>query len=204
MTTRHLDLGCGATPRNPYGCDELHIVDVVESPGIEATRLRIANLSIEPIPHQSSSFDSVSAFDFLEHVPRVLTTADGRSTRFPFIELMNEIHRVLAPGGRLYALTPAYPSGEAFQDPTHVNFITDQTWRYFCGEPPEGRGYGFTGQFRLIRNERALYPEAFTPLVPVNWRRRYRRWRLLRTGRLSHILWEFASVKPAGSAPERA
>jgi SAM-dependent methyltransferase len=204
MTTRHLDLGCGATPRNPYGCDELHIVDVVESPGIEATRLRIANLSIEPIPHPSSSFDSVSAFDFLEHVPRVLTTADGRSTRFPFIELMNEIHRVLAPGGRLYALTPAYPSGEAFQDPTHVNFITDQTWRYFCGEPPEGRGYGFTGQFRLIRNERALYPEAFTPLVPVNWRRRYRRWRLLRTGRLSHILWEFASVKPAGSAPERA
>jgi SAM-dependent methyltransferase len=197
MTTRHLDLGCGAKPRNPYGCDEVHGVDIAAPPGGDAGRLRIANLSVDPIPHPDSSFDSVSAFDFLEHVPRVLATANGRSTRFPFIELMNEIHRVLKPGGRLYALTPAYPSGETFQDPTHVNFITEQTWRYFCGEQPMARPYGFTGQFELMRNERALYPEVYTPLVPVRWRRRYRRWRLLRSGRLSHLIWEFACVKSA-------
>ncbi|MFZ2651212.1 MAG: class I SAM-dependent methyltransferase [Burkholderiaceae bacterium] len=196
MTTRHLDLGCGPGPRNPYHCDEVHAVDLVLPTGMDAARFVQANLSVEPIPHPDSSFDSVSAFDFLEHVPRVLATPDGRGTRFPFIELMNQIHRVLKPAGRFYALTPAYPSAEAFQDPTHVNILTEGTWRYFCGEPPQARLYGFTGSFEMQRNERALYPEAFEPAAPVGWRRELRRRRLLKTGRLTHLMWEFVCVKP--------
>jgi SAM-dependent methyltransferase len=191
MPTRHLDLGCGDTPRNPYDCDEVHAVDIAPSAALEPQRFRQANLSLEPIPHPDSSFESVSAFDFLEHVPRVLGSADGRGTRFPFIELMNQIHRVLKPQGRFYALTPAYPAEEAFGDPTHVNFVTEQTCRYFCGDAPQGRMYGFNGRFELMRNERALYPDAFAPLVPLDWRRRWRRWRLLRRGRLTHLMWEF-------------
>ena len=197
MTTRHLDLGCGPVPRNPYHCDEVHAVDLALPPGLDTTRFAQANLSLEPIPHPDSSFDSVSAFDFLEHVPRVLATVDGRGTRFPFIELMNQIHRVLKPGGRFFALTPAYPNEEAFQDPTHVNILTEGTWKYFCGEPPQARMYGFSGNFEMRRNERALYPEAFEPTVPVGWRREMRRRRLLKTGRLTHLMWEFACVKPA-------
>lgn len=195
-TTRHLDLGCGPCPRNPYRCDEVHAVDLALPPEIDPSRFRRANLSVDPIPHSDSSFDSVSAFDFLEHVPRVLATADGRGTRLPFVELMNEIHRVLRPGGRFYALTPAYPSPEAFQDPTHVNIITEGTWRYFCGPAPQARPYGFRGGFEMRRNERALYPEAFEPMLAVGWRRQYRRRRLLNSGRLSHLMWEFVCVKP--------
>lgn len=176
MTTRHLDLGCGPRPRNPYRHDEVHAVDLVIPDGVDPQWFRHANLSLQPIPHGDSSFESVSAFDFLEHVPRILLTADGTGTRFPFLDLMNEIHRVLKPGGRLYAVTPCYPSPEAFQDPTHVNVITDKTWRYFCGEPPMARPYGFRGNFELIRNERALHPFAFEATVPLNWfQRRLRR-----------------------------
>ncbi|MDE2299853.1 MAG: class I SAM-dependent methyltransferase [Burkholderiales bacterium] len=196
MTTRHLDLGCGPCPRNPYRCDEVHAVDLALPDGVDAQRFRRANLSLEPIPHADASFDSVSAFDFLEHVPRVLGTADGRSTRFPFVELMDEIHRVLKPGGRFYALTPAYPNAEAFQDPTHVNIITEETWRYFCGATPMARPYGFKGTFEMLRNERAIYPEAFEPTVSIGWRRRHRRARLLRTGRLAHQMWEFSRAGP--------
>lgn len=98
--TRHLDLGCGPVLRS--------------------------NLTVETTPFESDRFDSVSAFDFLEHVPRVLPTADGRGTRFPFVELMNEISRVQHPDGLLYALKACYPSREAFQDPTHVNIVTDR------------------------------------------------------------------------------
>jgi SAM-dependent methyltransferase len=194
--TRHLDLGCGASPRNPYRCDEVHAVDIAVPVGIDLSRFRQANLTLEQIPHSESSFDSISAFDFLEHVPRVLANPDGRGTRFPFVELMDEIHRVLRPGGRFYALTPAYPSPEAFQDPTHVNIITDGTWRYFCGEPPQARMYGFSGNFGMLRNERALYPEAFDPTVQPSLRRQWRRRRLLKTGRLSHLMWEFICLKP--------
>ena len=71
---------------------------------------------------------------------------------------MNEIYRVLKPGGLFYASTPAFPSPEAFQDPTHVNIITDGTHEYFCGGNPDARIYGFTGQFVAIEAER-IYPK---------------------------------------------
>lgn len=197
MTTRHLDLGCGPSPRNPYGRDEAHAVDLAQPDRLAPHLFRRANLSIEPIPHPDSSFESVSAFDFLEHIPRVLGTRDGNGTRFPFIELMDEIHRVLKPGGRFYAVTPAYPRIQAFHDPTHVNFITHGTWEYFCGAAPGARMYGFAGRFDKLRNEWALHPEAFTPGAELSTWRRFRRWRLRRVGRLSHLIWEFACVKPA-------
>ena len=197
MTTRHLDLGCGPSPRNPYACDEAHAVDLALPEGLNSQLFRRANLSVEPIPHPDSSFDSISAFDFLEHIPRVLGTHDGRSTRFPFVELMNEVHRVLKPGGRFYAVTPAYPRMQAFHDPTHVNFITQGTWEYFCGTNPGARMYGYVGAFEMLRNEWALHPEAFTPAATLSWRRKLRRWRLRRAGRLSHLTWEFVCVKPA-------
>ena len=197
MTTRHLDLGCGPSPRNPYACDEAHAVDLALPEGLNSQLFRRANLSVEPIPHPNSSFESVSAFDFLEHIPRVLGTRDGNGTRFPFIELMDEIHRVLKPGGRFYAVTPAYPRIQAFHDPTHVNFITHGTWEYFCGAAPGARMYGFAGRFDKLRNEWALHPEAFTPGAELSTWRRFRRWRLRRVGRLSHLIWEFACVKPA-------
>ncbi len=197
MATRHLDLGCGSVPRNPYGQEEVHAVDLALPQGLGPGRFKAANLVLEPIPYPDSSFDSVSAFDFLEHVPRVFPTVDGRGTRLPFVELMDEIHRVLRPGGRFYAVTPAYPRLEAFVDPTHVNFITDETARYFCGEAPEARPYGFRGTFALLRNERAIFPEAFRPTQPITAWRRYKHWRRLRAGKLSHLVWEFACVKPA-------
>lgn len=171
-------------------------MDLAAPAGLDPERFRRANLALDPIPYPDSTFDSLSAFDFLEHVPRLLATADGRSTRLPFIELMNEVHRVLKPGGLFYALTPAYPREEAFVDPTHVNYITAGTSAYFCGPQPMARIYGFRGSFELVRNERALLPEAFSASATLGWRARLRRWRAKRRGRLSHLVWEFACVKP--------
>jgi SAM-dependent methyltransferase len=196
MTTRHLDLGCGATPRNPYGQDEAHAVDLAIPATIAAAFFRRANLALDPIPHADSLFDSVSAFDFLEHMPRLLATADGTATRLPFIELMNEIWRVLKPGGRFFSITPCYPHPSAFQDPTHVNIITDKTHEYFVGSSPMGRIYGFQGQFELIRAHWALLPIDFDARArTMNWQESLRRRRHLRQGKASHFLWEFAAVK---------
>ena len=196
MTTRHLDLGCGATPRNPYRRDEVHAIDLVRPDGMQPALFRRANLACQPIPYPEASFDSVSAYDFLEHMPRVLPSADGSGTVFPFVRLMSEIWRVLAPGGLFYALTPAVPAMAAFTDPTHVNYVTDETHSYFCGDPPPARIYGFVGRFEARRAERAMIPEDLTPATRLSWTRAIKRSIRRARGRLSHVVWELEAVKP--------
>jgi SAM-dependent methyltransferase len=150
-----LDLGCGDRPRNPFGAGRALGLDLAACPerGIAA-----CDLFREAIPHRDGELDYITAFDFLEHVPRVACTQEA--TRFPFIELMNEINRVLKEGGLFFSRTPAYPAQEAFMDPTHVNIITDKTIPYyFClnngsGNGPLARRYGFEGEFVLLAQER--------------------------------------------------
>ncbi|MBS0463703.1 MAG: methyltransferase domain-containing protein [Proteobacteria bacterium] len=160
----HLDLGCGEHPRNPYRRARLAGVDIRALAATPAFDYRVANLVLQPIPWADGSFGSVSAFDFLEHVPRILMTPDGRDTVFPFVRLMDEIWRVLAPGGLFYALTPAYPHPEAFVDPTHVNIIAEGTHDYFCGDAPRAAMYGFAGRFEPLRTDWVRVGEAYSPL----------------------------------------
>jgi SAM-dependent methyltransferase len=194
--SRHLDLGCGSRPRNPYGCDELWGVDLGAAPA--AALVRRANLAVDAIPFDSGAFDSVSAYDFFEHIPRVLGTPDGRGTRFPFIELMNEIWRVLRHEGRLYASTPVYPAPQVFVDPTHVNVLTQESHRYFVQPELTARMYGFVGDFRLLRTQLwSPTPDSLYAAVPEGFRERSRHARRLRRGEYSHIVWEFAAQKAA-------
>jgi len=190
--TTHLDLGCGNFPRNPYHRDEVFGLDLGEAARVvDGCQILPCNLALEPIPYGDRTFDSVSAFDFLEHVPRMLPTPDGASTRLPFVELMNEVWRVLKPGGRLYAVTPCYPSPAAFQDPTHVNIITKATHLYFTGAQPMARIYGFHGQFNLCRVHWVVFRDAVVADQPRTLHQRFRRWNYWRKGQLSHLLWEF-------------
>jgi SAM-dependent methyltransferase len=219
---RHLDIGCGTRPRNPY--HRRHLCGTDLRPWDPATPLpapdfdyRVANLVLAPIPWPDNHFASVSAFDFLEHVPRLLMTPDGASTRFPFVELMGEIWRVLAAGGRLHAVTPAYPSPEAFQDPTHVNIITEHTHAYFCGPDALGRMYGFRGHFQ-VRQVRRVQPGEHTtshagppPVTPApalprrfahGLRDVIRRLRGRSVPPPGWLLWELEAVKPSASNPD--
>lgn len=198
--SRHLDMGCGAAPRNPYRRDELHAVDLRDCQTAPSVVFRTANLTLEPIPYADGYFDSVSAFDFLEHVPRILMHPSGQATRFPLIELMSEVWRVLVPGGRFYALTPCYPNAEAFRDPTHVNIMTDQSHEYFCGERPYGANYGFVGRFETLRAEWVVSKDVETA-GEFTLGQRVRRLRRMLTGRLSHMLWEFEAIKGNSPSP---
>ena len=199
----HLDLGCGTLPRNPYGRPALFGVDIrrLESTAGAAFEFSAANLSFEAIPHPDDRFASVSAFDFLEHVPRVLNGAEPNTTVFPFVRLMNEVWRVLVPGGLFYAMTPCYPGREAFTDPTHVNIITERTHLYFCGDEPPGRMYGFDGRF-AVRRAQWVIPEHSRIAVPLTRKQSWDRWRRERSGKLVYFLWELEALKtpPAGSA----
>ena len=93
MTSKTLDLGCGTNPRNPYNTDTIYGIDIRSSP--DNPNIKVADLAVEEIPFESDYFDAVSAFDFIEHIPRVIYMPERR---FPFIILMNEIYRVLKKG----------------------------------------------------------------------------------------------------------
>ena len=155
-STISVDLGCGETPRNPFKAARVIGLD----PNCSGSNITECWVGFEPIPLDESSIDFVTAFDFIEHIPRFALKDKPFN---PFIDTMSEVWRILKPGGKFYARTPAYPSAAAFQDPTHVNIITDQTVSYFAKRPcldgsfvdpwglPLGKRYGFTGEFVLIK-----------------------------------------------------
>jgi SAM-dependent methyltransferase len=145
----HVDMGCGHHPRNPFNADKLIGVDIIpvsELPINQHVKY-VQILSSGEIPLPDGSVDSISGFDFLEHLSR-----GNGSSQNEFIGFMNEAHRLLRPGGVLFLVTPAFPSPAAFQDPTHVNFITSETVKYFLGPTAlaQSMGYGFKGSFNLI------------------------------------------------------
>jgi len=137
--TKSLDIGCGLTPKNPFKATEVYGVDIRAS----SENISIADLAIEPIPFEDESFEFCSAFDFIEHIPRVIYTP---KRKFCFVDLMSEVYRVLKPGGKFLSFTPAFPAAAAWRDPTHVNIITTETFPlYFDSKNCLAKMYGFKG-----------------------------------------------------------
>lgn len=189
--SKHLDLGCGGNPRNPYECNELFGID--QSTWFSGAEVRACQLGLEPFPYPSNHFDSVSAFDLLEHIPRQSIDYENNRIRFPFLELMQEAWRVLKHDGKFFALTPVYPSKQAFQDPTHVNIITENTHSYLCGDEPLAARYGFTGHFEVIQIKAVLPEEVYGDLsLKLQWRKFRRQYF---SGGLSHLTWELVAKK---------
>lgn len=146
--TKSLDLGCGPNPKNTFNAVEVYGVDIRADLD---KNIRQADLAIDPIPFESSYFDYVTAHDFLEHVPRIAYVPHRRNC---FVEVMNEIYRVLKEGGLFLSFTPAYPKAEAFRDPTHVNIIAEDTFSlYFDTQYRWATMYGFTGAFEIVMQE---------------------------------------------------
>ncbi len=194
LNRKSLDLGCNDHPRNPYNYEELYGIDLAAQTISGVTYVQ-ANLALDAIPFENNYFDCVTAFDFIEHIPRQLLSLDTGKTRLPFIELMNEIWRVLKPNGTFYAVTPVYPSAAAFQDPTHVNFITKETHGYFCGDSPLANMYGFVGKFEKLRAETVVHKttltaEKSTAKSLYNFKKS-----IFKPQSLSHILWELKAKK---------
>ena len=142
--TISLDIGCGKQPRNFFNAATVYGIDIRND--VEAGIYK-ADLIVEPIPFADEYFNFVTAHDFLEHVPRIIYSPERR---FAFVEIMNEVWRVLKPGGQFLSVTPAYPHAEAFRDPTHVNIITEETFpMYFDNKICLAKMYGFTGGFQI-------------------------------------------------------
>ena len=97
MATQHLDIGCGTSPRNPFSQDLLYGLDILNLDNSELDFEYVrSDAVLEKLPFEDSFFDSISCYDFLEHIPR--TIHRNSKIEFSFIGFMNEVHRILKPG----------------------------------------------------------------------------------------------------------
>jgi SAM-dependent methyltransferase len=143
--TSTLDLGCGLNPQNPFHAEQIFGIDIRDNP---STFIKSADLAVEPIPFEDNTFDFITAFDIIEHIPKVIYLPNRR---FPFVELMNEVWRTLKPNGYFLSHTPVYPYSAIFGDPTHVSVLTHETFTgYFDDVSRNAAMYGFKGSFKVV------------------------------------------------------
>jgi hypothetical protein len=116
-----LDIGCGQNKQTGFVG-----MDVRDIPGHTDI---VWDFNVHPWPLPDGCVLQAIASHVLEHVPGV--ALDNGRTRFPFLEFMDEVWRVLKIGGE-FAI--AAPHGNSFgfqQDPTHVNAMNEARWAYF-------------------------------------------------------------------------
>lgn len=105
-----LDLGCGENKREGFVG-----VDIV--PGAQVDIV----LDLEKYPWEQfpdSSVDEICSSHYVEHVGDL-------------VAFMDEVWRIAKPGALITWVAPYYSSMRAMQDPTHKNFISENTWNYF-------------------------------------------------------------------------
>ncbi len=145
--SRHLDFGCGSSPRNPFDCEVVETVDLIGARSVSKIEIGPGM----PIPFPDAYFDSVSAYDVLEHISR------DNSGQNLFIFYMNEFSRVLKNSGHGLFIFPEWNTSDVYSDPTHVNFITKETLNYFTGVNSEGGYAGIRTNFEVLINAKLRF-----------------------------------------------
>jgi SAM-dependent methyltransferase len=140
-----LDLGSGPAPVNPFDAATIYGSDIRENVAKNVVKVDLAS---GQLPFDDDSFDFITAYDLLEHIPRV-SLNEGKTT-FPFILLMNELHRILKKDGVFFCIQPCYPFAQSFQDPTHVNIMSEDTIQKYFAEEVWAKMYGFNGKFEIL------------------------------------------------------
>jgi glycosyltransferase involved in cell wall biosynthesis len=134
-----LNLGCNDSPLNGF-------VNVDSAPGLGVDQ--VVDLQ-QPWPWADDSVSFIRANDVIEHLQDKILT-------------MNEMYRVLAPGGSVEVSVPTTDGPGAFQDPTHVSFWNRRSFVYYeCGSPYRERfaqRYGICAKFRTVweRTDRSV------------------------------------------------
>jgi glycosyltransferase involved in cell wall biosynthesis len=126
-----LNLGCCDAPVPGFVN-----VDVVAGKGVD----QVVDLRAQ-WPWEENSIEYIRAWDIIEHLPDKIQT-------------MNEMYRVLVPGGSAEIAIPTTDGPGAFQDPTHVSFWNRRSFLYYeAGNPYRERfaqHYGIRAKFRGV------------------------------------------------------
>jgi SAM-dependent methyltransferase len=166
-STRLLDVGCGAAWLGDHFNDYTGIdvsPEAVEAARARGLDVRDANVE-EPLPFDDACFEGVVLKDVLEHVTDP-------------VPLVREVHRVLQPGGRVFASSPDAQRW-VWDDYTHRRPFTRKAFRLLFSDQGfviERVGYEsvmpgtgvLSGWTRRNRRPRLLAVAAWVPVVRRN------------------------------------
>jgi SAM-dependent methyltransferase len=141
---RILEIGAGRSRRN--GVKTMDVNPVV-SPDF------LHDLNKIPWPISDKSFDAVYAFSVLEHVDAPL-------------DVLCEIHRILAPGGVVCILVPHFSSHASYDDPTHRVHLSSRSFDYLIEGTELEKQYGFYRSARFQLRSRLVSLEGFWNWLP--------------------------------------
>jgi ubiquinone/menaquinone biosynthesis C-methylase UbiE len=145
ITHRRLSLGCGHDTRAGWVN-----LDIAPLPGVDV----VHDLERFPWPFEDGAFDFIECIDILEHL-RELPDA------------MREIHRILAPGGRIRIEGPHFTSYTVPTDPTHRRAFAINTFEFFTERSFLGRGYYFDFSFAAVEQRTIGFQKV--AYQPWNW-----------------------------------
>lgn len=123
-----------SAPRLNLGCGALSIPGTLGVDRVQRGSTHvIADLS-RSLPFRNGSVSAIYIYHVMEHLD--------------FVRLMDELHRVLTPEGRLHIRVPHASSFGFWDDPTHVRPFTSRTFDYW--EPNYHQEYGFRTRFNVL------------------------------------------------------
>jgi SAM-dependent methyltransferase len=144
MSITKLNLGCGNDIREGWvNMDHIHL------PGVDT----VHDVNKLPLPFNSDFFDEILARDILEHVN--------------LVDVMNDLYRILKPGGLLKIRVPHFSSYNNFIDPTHKNRFSFLTFDFFCKGGYFKRDYYFENLFSTVESVKISF--AKHPLYFYNY-----------------------------------
>jgi ubiquinone/menaquinone biosynthesis C-methylase UbiE len=148
-----IQLGCGKDYRSGWiNCD---VVQDVRAD-------KYFDLEVFPWPFPENYADEILLDQVLEHLSNTL-------------KVMEELHRILKPGGIVRINVPYSKSDCAYQDLTHRKFFTEKTMDYFTEE--SSWNFYSRARFKILRAE--LTQIDITPLLKLRNMvpfRKYLRW----------------------------
>ena len=117
----------------------------------------IADLE-QPWPWATSSVEEVIAHDIIEHLPDKIHT-------------LNELYRVLVPGGRADIVVPSTRGAGAWCDPTHKSYWNASSFEYFQNGNFAWKrfhaSYGITSCFNILSLSQKAYSTPYDEVWKV-------------------------------------
>ena len=109
-----INIGCGKEKREGY---------LAVDKSAKCKPDFIWDITKTPYPKEWEGCEEIRADNIFEHIEA-----------YTLIKVINECHRVLESGGKLWMRVPELREGNlmpCFTDPTHINYFTEQTFEYY-------------------------------------------------------------------------